>query len=75
MIHSAKPEPPTPYANVGFQILKPQVLDGEPDGAFSIVPVWWRLSGEGRLFGAVMDGFWMHVGDPAAREAAEARLR
>ena len=27
------------------------------------------------LFGAVMDGFWMHVGDPAAREAAEARLR
>jgi len=51
------------------------VLDGEPDGAFSILPVWWRLSGEGRLFGAVMDGFWMHVGDPAAREAAEARLR
>jgi hypothetical protein len=21
-----------------------------------------------------MDGVWMHVGDPAAREAAEARL-
>lgn len=75
LVHSAKPEPPTPYANVGFQILKPQVLDGEPDRAFSIVPVWWRLSAEGRLFGAVMDGFWMHVGDPAAREAAEARLR
>ena len=75
LVHSAKLEPPTPYANVGFQILKPQVLDGEPDGAFSILPVWWRLSGEGRLFGAVMDGFWMHVGDPAAREAAEARLR
>jgi MurNAc alpha-1-phosphate uridylyltransferase len=73
--HSAKPEPPTPYANMGFQILKPQILDQEPDGAFSIVPVWWRLSEQGRLFGAVMDGFWMHVGDPAAREAAEARLR
>jgi len=75
VIHSAKPEPPTPYANVGFQILKPQILDREPDGAFSIVPVWWRLSERGRLFGAVMDGFWMHVGDPAAREAAEAKLR
>jgi MurNAc alpha-1-phosphate uridylyltransferase len=73
--HSAKPEPPTPYANIGFQILKPQILDQEPDGAFSIVPVWWRLSEQGRLFGAVMDGFWMHVGDPEAREAAEARLR
>ena len=33
-----------------------------------------KAGGEGRLFGAVMDGFWMHVGDPAAREAAEARL-
>lgn len=74
LTHSAKPEPPTPYANIGFQILKPQILDGEPDGAFSIVPVWWRLSEQGRLFGAVMDGFWMHVGDPAAREAAEAKL-
>ena len=50
-------------------------LDGEPDGAFSIVPVWWRLSEQGRLYGAVMDGFWMHVGDPAAREATEAKLR
>ncbi|MBP7701309.1 MAG: nucleotidyltransferase family protein [Phenylobacterium sp.] len=75
LTHSAKPEPPTPYANVGFQILKPQILDDEPDGAFSIVPVWWRLSEHGRLFGAVMDGFWMHVGDPAAREATEAKLR
>ena len=75
LVHSAKPEPPTPYANVGFQILKPQILDREPNGAFSIVPVWWRLSERGRLFGAVMDGFWMHVGDPAAREAAEAKLR
>ena len=75
LVHSAKPEPPTPYANVGFQILKPQILDQEPDGAFSIVPVWWRLSERGRLFGAVMDGFWMHVGDPAAREATEAKLR
>lgn len=75
LTHSAAPEPPTPYANVGFQILKPQILDDEADGAFSIVPVWRRLSEEGRLFGAVMDGFWMHVGDPAARQAAEAKLR
>jgi MurNAc alpha-1-phosphate uridylyltransferase len=66
----------TPYANVGFGIMKPEILDGEPaEGAFSIVPTWRRLQAEGRLFGAAMDGFWMHVGDPAAREAAEARLR
>lgn len=73
--HSSEPEPPTPYANVGFQILKPQLVDDQPDGPFSILPIWWELSKQGRLFGAVMDGFWMHVGDPAAREATEARLK
>ena len=68
------PEPPTPYANVGFQIMKPQILDGHGPGGFSVVPIWRELAAKGRLYGAVMDGFWMHVGDPAAREAAEARL-
>jgi MurNAc alpha-1-phosphate uridylyltransferase len=28
----------------------------------------------GRLAGQVLDGDWMHVGDPAALKAAEARL-
>jgi MurNAc alpha-1-phosphate uridylyltransferase len=28
----------------------------------------------GRLYGHVMEGDWMHVGDPAARDVAEARL-
>lgn len=75
LTHSTAPEPPTPFANIGFAILKPQVLDDQPAGAFSIIPIWHRLQREGRLHGAVMDGFWMHVGDPSAREQAEARLR
>jgi MurNAc alpha-1-phosphate uridylyltransferase len=76
LTHSTAPDVVTPFANVGFGILKPQILDGEPaSGPFSIVPTWRRLQGEGRLYGAAMDAFWMHVGDPAAREAAEARLR
>ncbi|WP_309092699.1 nucleotidyltransferase family protein [Phenylobacterium sp.] len=75
LTHSVLPEPPTPYANIGFGILKPQVLDASPKtGPFSILPVWHRLQAEGRLCGAVMDAFWMHVGDPAARDAAEQRL-
>jgi MurNAc alpha-1-phosphate uridylyltransferase len=74
LTHSTSPQVVTPFANVGFGIMKPQILDGEPDRAFSIVPTWRRLQAEGRLYGAVMDAFWMHVGDPAAREAAEARL-
>jgi MurNAc alpha-1-phosphate uridylyltransferase len=75
LTHSAAPDVVTPYANIGFGILKPQVLDGEPDGAFSIIPVWRRLQAKGRLHGVPMDAFWMHVGDPAARDAVEARLR
>jgi MurNAc alpha-1-phosphate uridylyltransferase len=76
LTHSTSSDVVTPFANVGFGILKPRTLDDQPrNGAFSIIPTWRRLQGEGRLHGAVMDAFWMHVGDPAARAAAEARLR
>jgi MurNAc alpha-1-phosphate uridylyltransferase len=75
LTHSTAPDVVTPYANVGFGILKPQIVDGQPNAAFPIQPIWRRLQNEGRLFGEVMDGFWMHVGDPASREQAEARLR
>lgn len=74
LTHSASPDVVTPFANVGFGILKPQILDGQADAAFSIIPVWRRLQAQGRLYGAPMDAFWMHVGDPAARDEAEARL-
>jgi MurNAc alpha-1-phosphate uridylyltransferase len=74
LTHSIAPDVVTPFANVGFGILKPQVLDGQPNGAFSIYPVWHRAQAEGRLYGAVMDAFWMHVGDPSALAAAEARI-
>ena len=74
LTHSASPDVVTPFANGGFGILKPQILDGEAGPAFSIIPVWRRLQAQGRLYGVAMDAFWMHVGDPAARDAAEARL-
>ena len=74
LTHSVAPDVVTPYANIGFGILKPQVLAGEPDAAFPIQPIWRRLQAQGRLHGVPMDAFWMHVGDPAARDAAEKRL-
>jgi MurNAc alpha-1-phosphate uridylyltransferase len=74
LTHSIAPDVVTPFANVGFGILKPQILDGHGEGPFSIYPIWRRLQAEGRLHGAVMQAFWMHVGDPGARDAAEARL-
>ena len=71
LTHSNSVDPLPPFNNVGFQILDPKVLVRLGDGAVSIVPTWKRLSAEGRLYGAVMDGFDMHISDPDAREAAE----
>jgi len=75
LTHSTDAASPTPFVNMGIAIFKPEVLDASPCGAFSIVPVWHRLQAEGRLHGVPMDGFWMHVGDPGARNAAETRLK
>jgi N-acetyl-alpha-D-muramate 1-phosphate uridylyltransferase len=63
-----------PLAYMGVQIIDPAILDDEPLAPFSFTRVWRRLDAEQRLFGAPLGGFWMHVGDPRAREAAEARL-
>jgi MurNAc alpha-1-phosphate uridylyltransferase len=63
-----------PFAFMGVHLTKPQLVEGEPDGPFSLTTVWRRLAARGRLHGVVFDGFWMHVGDPQARDAAEHRL-
>jgi MurNAc alpha-1-phosphate uridylyltransferase len=67
--------PEAPWAYMGVHITKPGIVDEGPEGPFSLATLWRRLAGEGRLYGATLDGFWMHVGDPAARDEAEARLR
>jgi MurNAc alpha-1-phosphate uridylyltransferase len=66
--------PSSPYAYMGVHITKPQIVDNEPKGPFSLARVWRRLAEEGRLFGTCLDGFWMHVGDPVTRNAAEEKL-
>ncbi|MBS0384258.1 MAG: nucleotidyltransferase family protein [Proteobacteria bacterium] len=66
--------PHSPWAYMGVQIIDPSIMDNEPLEPFSFMRVWKRLIGEGRLYGAPLGGFWMHVGDPRAREQAEARL-
>lgn len=67
--------PQAPWAYMGVHIAKPGIVDDGPEGPFSLAAVWRKLADDGRLYGAVLDGFWMHVGDPGAREEAEARLR
>ena len=62
------------FVFTGLQIIRPSLLDGAPDGPFSTRLLWDKAMASGRMFAAIHDGPWMHVGDPQAREQAEARL-
>lgn len=67
-------DPNANLAWMGVQIIKPGIIDPEPLEPFSFRRVWQRVWEEGRLYGAMFDGFWLHVGTPEARNEAEARL-
>lgn len=67
-------DPAANWAWMGVQIIDPRIVDVDPIEKYSFRRVWRRAWEAGRLFGAPFDGFWLHVGDPAARDAAEARL-
>lgn len=63
-----------PFVFAGTQILNPAVLEGYPEEPFSLNRIWDDLLARDRVHGLVMEAFWMHAGDPEAREAAEARF-
>jgi len=66
--------PSAPYVFAGTHITRADLLRGYEPKPFSANTYWNVFSARGRLFGAVMSPFWMHVGDPAGRDEAEARL-
>ena len=66
--------PEAPFAYMGVHICRPDYVADGPEGPFSLSGFWRRSAAAGRLFGCVLDGDWMHVGDPEARDAAEAKL-
>ena len=63
-----------PFAYMGVHITRPDYADQGPDGPFSLSGLWRKSAEAGRLYGCVLDGDWMHVGDPQARDEAEQRL-
>ena len=66
--------PSAPWAFAGVRIMQPSLYDDEPAEPFSANRVWDRVLAAGRLFGLPLDASWLHVGDPGALAAAEARL-
>jgi N-acetyl-alpha-D-muramate 1-phosphate uridylyltransferase len=63
-----------PYVFTGVSIAQPRLLEGAPQGPFSLNRLWDRAIGQGRLFGIAFEGTWMHVGDPVALAAAESAM-
>ena len=63
------------YYYSGVQIFKPSLAQGFPEEKFSRNEIWDASLAARGLFGTVMPAFWMHVGDPRAKIAAEAVLK
>lgn len=64
-----------PYAYIGVHMTDPRPIYQHDTDAFSLVPaIWGAMAARGRLFGMMLEGAWMHVGDPTARDAAERKL-
>ncbi|WP_017932038.1 nucleotidyltransferase family protein [Robiginitomaculum antarcticum] len=74
-----------PEMYAGVQICRPHVFDGFKAEKFSRNKVWDKSLDRGKLYGVnvfskdgfegeKLDGYWLHVGDPQARDIAEAIL-
>ncbi len=67
-----------PLNYMGVHIVDPRPIYEHPETEFGLFPagggLWGGWAAAGRLRGSVMSGDWMHVGDPQARDDAEARL-
>jgi MurNAc alpha-1-phosphate uridylyltransferase len=64
-----------PYVFAGTHITQASRLTGLKAEPFSANIYWNQFAQAGRLMGTVMSPFWMHVGDPPARDEAEAELK
>lgn len=61
----------SPWLFTGIQILHPRLFKDTPKGAFSLNRLYDRAIEAERLYGAVHDGEWFHVGTPEGLEEAE----
>ena len=64
------------YIFSGVEIIRPEVFEGCPEGAFSLSKLWNARLGEGgwftRIRAVIHEGDWLNVGDLAGLAAAEA---
>lgn len=58
------------YVYAGVQIFKPELAYGWPCEKFSRAKIWDVNLPKKTVYGHVMDGLWLHVGDPQALEVS-----
>ena len=63
-----------PYVYAGVQVFKPSLAQGFPLEKFSRNEIWDATLARSKIFGHVMGGLWMHVGDLQALAEAETIL-
>jgi N-acetyl-alpha-D-muramate 1-phosphate uridylyltransferase len=63
-----------PYVYGGVQIIHPRLMEGSPEGPFTLHRQWSRAIEDGRLFGLVHDGAWFHLSRPRDLRVAENAL-
>jgi N-acetyl-alpha-D-muramate 1-phosphate uridylyltransferase len=64
-----------PFIYAGVQLIHPRLLNGMPEGAFSMNRAWDTALAAGRLRAVVHDGIWFHLSTPADLAQAEQILR
>ena len=63
-----------PFVFSGIQLIAKRLFDGEPVEPFSMWRAWNKALATGRLYGAVHQGLWFHVGTPASVGETEVLL-
>lgn len=60
-----------PFVYAGAAIINPAIFENTPNEAFSMNLLFDRAIEANRLYGARMEGIWLHVGTPEAIQEAE----
>lgn len=61
------------FGNIG--VYRPELVAGQPDGPFKLLPMYQRAMREGRLSGERHDGGWHNLGTPRQLAEADAAMR
>ncbi len=69
-----EPRHVAPFVYTGVGIIKPELFRVVAEDVFKLAPFFFRAAEQGRLFGARLDGLWLHVGRPETIAEAEAAI-